>query len=107
MNNDNRQLYDQLIKLGDMMGDGLHLEPDGEWIKKEYRKILRSLGLLPKKTVHRDSSSIDKFMVKRVETVKCNCGGDLKQTRKGAFIAQCVVCGNKYRLGSRKKRKEG
>ena len=94
-------LYNQLIKLGDMMGDGLHLEPDGKWIEKEYRRIAKVLGLLPK----RDTSSIDEFMNKRIKEVKCNCGGDLKQVRKGSFVAKCISCGNKYRLGSKKKRK--
>lgn len=31
-------LHRQLVKLGDMMGDGLHLEPDGKWISKEYKQ---------------------------------------------------------------------
>ena len=36
-------LYRQLVKLGDMMGDGLHHEPDGKWIEKEYNKICKVL----------------------------------------------------------------
>ena len=30
-------LYDRLIRLGELMGDGCHLEADGKWIEKEYR----------------------------------------------------------------------
>ena len=44
-------LYDQLIKLGDLMGDGEHLQIGGEWIEREYNQTLKSLGLhkcLPK-----------------------------------------------------------
>ena len=26
-------LEDRLVRLGDMMGDGLHLEPGGKWIE--------------------------------------------------------------------------
>lgn len=26
------RLHKDLIKLGDMIGEGLHLEPDGKWI---------------------------------------------------------------------------
>jgi len=33
----NEHLLAQLVKLGDMMGDGLHNEPDGKWIEREYR----------------------------------------------------------------------
>ena len=40
---------DVLIQLGDMMGDGLHHEPDGYWIPKEYKRILRALGIAPKR----------------------------------------------------------
>ena len=30
---DNDSLYNQMIKLGDMIGDGLHLEPDDKWFE--------------------------------------------------------------------------
>lgn len=54
---DTEYLYDRLIRLGDLMGDGCHLEPDGKWIEKEYRDIVRLLGLSSKKSVHRDTIS--------------------------------------------------
>lgn len=41
-------LHQQLIRLGDMMGDGLHLEQDGKWIEKEYKHICMLLGLIKK-----------------------------------------------------------
>lgn len=31
-------LHQRLICLGDMMGDGLHLERDGRWIAREYKR---------------------------------------------------------------------
>lgn len=40
-------LHRQLVKLGDMMGDGLHKEPDGKWISREYAKIAKQLGYAP------------------------------------------------------------
>lgn len=43
MERDNDHLHRQLIKLGDMMGDGLHYESDGKWIEKEYTKICKIL----------------------------------------------------------------
>lgn len=38
MNDDKAYLYERLIKLGDLMGDGCHLEPDGKWIENEYKQ---------------------------------------------------------------------
>lgn len=40
--NDRDILYQQFIKLGDMMGDGLHLEKDGRWIAREYKRISKN-----------------------------------------------------------------
>lgn len=99
LDNDKQFLYNQLVKLGDMMGDGLHHEPDGKWIEKEYKKILKQLGLLKPQS----TENIDKFMIERCNKEKCKCGGVLKQVRKGSFIAKCIICGDKYRLGQRKK----
>lgn len=96
-------LYQRLVKLGDLIGDGCHLETDGKWIEKEYRDTLKLLGLLPKKSVQRDSKSIDEFMIKRLQNIDCVCGGNLSQSRKGSFIAECIVCGKRYKLGSRKR----
>lgn len=96
---DNSFLYDRLIKLGDLIGDGCHLEPDGKWITKEYKETAMLLGLLPKRKRNRNTSSINEFMDKQVQNVKCECGGNLIQTRKGSFIAKCSLCNKKYRLG--------
>ena len=96
-------LYDRLIRLGDLMGDGYHLEPDGKWVEKEYRDTVRLLGLSPKKSVHRDTKSINEFMEKRLQEVRCECGSKLFQSRKGSFIAECIVCGKRYKLGARKR----
>ena len=101
MNNIDKDFwYQQLIKLGDMMGDGFHLEPDGKWVEKEYKRIAKELGLIPKRKNH--SEKINSFMQKRIICEKCSCGGELKQSRSGSFIAQCKECGRKYRLGCRK-----
>ena len=60
-----------------MIGDGLHLEPDGRWIEEEYKNICLMLGLT-KRTKKTDSKSIDDFMKDRISQVKCNCGSELK-----------------------------
>lgn len=93
----NAHLHSQLVKLGDMMGDGLHLEPGGKWINTEYRKILKSLGMLPPRK--NNSAVINEAMIKRVAQVPCpNCNGALKQTRSGAKRAKCQQCDNLYQL---------
>lgn len=98
------RLYSQLVKLGDMMGDGLHLEPGGKWIRSEYRKIARALGLtLPSKARKRTPESIkeiDRLMAQRVAEVECpKCNALLlKQTRSGAMTAACTSCGGRYKL---------
>ena len=90
-------LHRQLIKLGDMMGDGLHLEPDGKWISQEYARICRALGYT-KPRVNR-SAAINERMVTRVQEVACpKCSGELKQTRSGSKRAACVSCGEKWQL---------
>lgn len=89
-------LHDQLVKLGDMMGDGLHHEPDGKWISKEYRRVCKALGYLPKEK--RNTAEIDKRMKERVLSVKCKCGGEIKQTRSGSMRGCCMDCDTKYQL---------
>ena len=102
INND--YLHRQLIRLGDMMGDGAHHEPDGKWIEKEYKKILKVLGMLPK--VKRNVKGINKAMIVRIKKVKCTeCDGDLKQTKSGSMRARCIECGNKFQLLKRNKKK--
>ncbi|CAH9013509.1 putative cell division control protein [Vibrio phage 501E54-1] len=92
-------LHKQLIQLGDMMGDGLHLEPDGKWISRDYKKILKALGMLPKHPRKNNSEAINEAMERRVTEVVCKkCEGKLKQTRKGSKRAVCEDCDSKYQL---------
>lgn len=96
-------LEDRLVRLGDMMGDGLHLEPGGRWIEREYKKTLKSLGLLELVKRKNNSNKINEFMAKRLKEVKCTCGSELVQSRSGSFIGKCNKCGKKFILGSRRK----
>lgn len=96
-------LHRQLIKLGDMMGDGLHHEPDGKWIEKEYKQIAQIL--FPEMYVDiakRRSEAVDKQMQDLLKAQKCDCGGVLKQSRRGSKVCSCLVCGNKYRAKNKK-----
>ncbi len=99
-------LYRQLDGLGQMLADGLGDEPDGKWIGKEYKNICRQLGIYTSKPRKNRSKAINQFMEQRVKEVPCQiCGGVLKQTRSGSFIAECNSCNRKYRLGHTSRRK--
>ncbi len=98
-------LWNQFIKLGDMIGDGLHNEPDGKWISKEYRRI--SKILLPENEVDKQyrkykNEYIDLQMAELSEKTKCNCGGSIKQKRSGTKVAYCQKCNARYVAHSRK-----
>lgn len=94
-------LHKQLVKLGDMIGDGLADEPGGGWINREYKKTLIALGYMPK--IKRDNSEVDRLMAKRVIFCICTqCQGSLKQTRSGSMRASCIDCGAKHQLLKRK-----
>ncbi len=98
------RLYGQLIKLGDMMGDGLHHEPDGKWISRDYKKVAKALGLLEDSPLQKEMKAqrrdqIDSQMQQRVKDFPCGkCQSALKQTRKGSKRAQCEGCGTKWQL---------
>ncbi len=95
--------YRQLVKLGDMMGDGLHHEPGGKWIEKEYTRVAKALGLIEPKKRANNSAEINERMAERVKEVSCpGCQQPLKQTRSGSMKAKCTGCGSKYSLLIRK-----
>ena len=95
-------LHQQLIKLGDMMGDGLHYERDGQWIAREYKATLRALGLLkaPKRKHNpAKTHAVDERMAQRVKDVACTqCAGKLTQVRSGSLKARCSRCNTKFTL---------
>jgi hypothetical protein len=99
-------LHRQLIRLGDMMGDGQHLEPGGKWIEREYAQILKALGV-KRPARPRDAAKIDARMVDRIKEVPCACGGALKQARKGSMVGVCQSCGAKYQLLRKQKTSRG
>lgn len=98
--------WNQFIKLGDMMGDGLHHEEP--WIAKEYKKLAKILipGLkeTEKKRRVNKNESINLQVAEKLKTDKCNCGCDLKQVRSGSKVVQCVnkECKKKYTYKSKK-----
>lgn len=105
MENDDKQfLFRQLVKLGDMIGDGLHCEPDGKWITKEYRRVAKALGYdisatKKKPRIGKLTIEINARMSARISEVSCMaCSGELKQVRSGSMRAYCQKCGSKYQL---------
>ena len=101
-----RRLHADLVKLGDMMGDGLHHEPGGRWIAKEYARVAKALGY----TMPRSSrvADIDKAMASLLQTTSCpDCMGALKQTRSGSRRVQCTDCQRRYQFKPGKRRRAG
>ena len=95
--NEKDRLHRQLIKLGDMMGDGLHNEEDGKWINKEYKKICILLGIIKKPK--RNNKQINERVKERIATFKCPiCDGDFRQVRSGSMVAKCCKCKAKYKI---------
>ena len=98
---DKAPLHNQLIKLGDMMGDGMHHEADGNWIIKEYRRVCKALGLAHPRTNNTESNNAK--MARALEhTASPGCTGPLKQTRSGSLRAICPRCSKTYKFEVRK-----
>lgn len=100
MEQDRDFLHSQLVKLGDMMGDGLHHEPGGGWISREYNKICRILfpDMIPKKDYSKKNEAVRKWC----NSHQCSqCKGVLKQTRSGSLRVVCQDCGAKFQLSKK------
>lgn len=101
MERDNQFEWNQFIKLGDMMGDGLHHEPDGAWITKEYNKLARLLvpeiREAEKLKRAQKAISVNASIHKLIQNKPCPCGGKLKQSRSGSVIMYCETCGKRYK----------
>ncbi len=118
------QLNNQLIKLGDMMGDGLHHESDGKWISIEYKKVFDDIMKI--EASNGDEVAIDYLNKKRdlkqkrkearwgnlqpqIETLlkekkSVCCNEQLVQQRKSSLILQCTKCLKRYKLKTTKKK---
>lgn len=105
-NQENKLEWERFIKLGDMMGDGLHHEPDGKWITREYNKLAKLL--IPeiresqKEKRKLKAERVNENMKRLLAEKKCKCGGSLKQGRSGSKVCYCTVCNSRY-VATRKK----
>jgi hypothetical protein len=96
-------LSNQLIKLGDMMGDGLHHEEP--WIAREYSKIAKALHPEIYQDIRKKKSdNVNEQMKKLLLGKKCTIclNGVLAQSRKGSKKIKCLLCGARYTATSKK-----
>lgn len=102
-------LWNQFTKLGEMIGDGLHYEPDGKWITREYNKLARMLvPELKEEAKERrkiKAQKVNEKMVVLLEKSPCVCGGKLIQSRSGSKVAYCEKCNKRYKATKKKKSK--
>jgi len=97
---ENTHLWDRFCRLGEMIGDGLHNEPDGKWISKEYNRLRKIL--IPKNEadlamIRLKNTTTNKIMELLLNSKKCECGGTLKQSRSGSKVAYCEKCNSRYK----------
>jgi len=101
MEQNNKHLWEQFCRLGEMIGDGLHYEVDGKWISSEYRKLSRILipEIKEQEAERRKIKSDD--ITKKMEAFlvgkQCKCGGKLIQKRKGTLVCYCDKCNARYK----------
>ena len=103
-------MWNQFCWLGEMISDGLADEPDGAWIRKEYRQMAIALGIAKpsdfRKPRKNHNKQINDFMAERLKIAVCKkCGGKLKQTRSGSLRGKCEKCNLIYVLGKIKRKK--
>jgi hypothetical protein len=107
MEQENKHLWDQFCKLGEMMGDGLHHEPDGKWISREYKKLSKILvpeiKEVEQKRRIQKNGLVDQQINNLLADKKCSCGGSLRQSRSGSKILYCTVCPLRYKATSKNK----
>lgn len=85
------------------MGDGLHHEPDGKWIEREYKQIFNALYPEARKEARKlKAERTNEQMKSLLETRKCSCGGSLKQSRSGSLVCYCTECNLRYKAKTKK-----
>lgn len=100
--------WEQFCRLGEMMGDGLHHEPDGKWITREYNRLAKllvpeiaeAMSIRRRERNARTNESISNLLA----TIKCTgCGeGKLSQSRSGSRVLYCGTCGSRYKAVTKK-----
>lgn len=106
---DKEWMWSQFIRLGDRIGDGDY-EP---YMVKEYKRLMKILCPLTEEEKaiksenrRKKNENIDKQIKERLEKDKCSkCNSDLKQTRKGSKVVQCIneECKARFQYKAKKK----
>lgn len=91
-----KKLTHDLVKLGDMLGDG-DCEPE---IAKHYKNILTALGYIkPPARRKRNITGINAAVSRALLTTMCpSCNGELTQSRSGSYRVICKPCNKKYQF---------
>lgn len=98
-------VWEQFCRLGEMIGDGLHHEPDGKWITRDYNRLAKILvpgikeALQAKRKLKADH--VTKQISELIKVKKCSCGGELIQKRKGTKVVYCKDCNSRYKAISK------
>ena len=93
--------WEQLCRLGEMLGDGLGDEDP--WIGKEYTRIAKTL--MPDAFTEQRKMRIvrtNEAVAKRLIDDRCKCGSEMKQSRSGSYVVKCIDCGTRYKYKSKK-----
>lgn len=90
------RLHKDLVKLGDMLGDG-DCDP---WVGQAYKRTLKALGMLPKRraSVSTINEAVKVCLEKKQTCPNCQQEGTLVQTRSGAKRVKCTQCDSKFQL---------
>ena len=102
--------WNHFCRLGEMMGDGLHLERDGKWISKEYKRLAKILlkpteeeKELYKKARQEKDKNIDNQIIEKLKVDKCpECEGTFKQLRSGSKVVVCNGCSRRYKYKTKR-----
>ena len=103
--------WNQFIRLGEMIGDGLHYEDP--WISKEYKRLAKILVPITdwekdyKAEIRRKKNeNTNKQIEERLKTDTCSkCQSVLKQVRSGSKVVQCIneQCKAKFQYKTKRK----
>jgi len=102
-----QHLWDTFARLGERIGDGDMDANEAKWVNREYKRLSRIL--VPeideayKKKRQAKAIHINEQMAKLLAIKKCDCGGDLEQSRSGSKICYCKVCNKRHKATTVKK----
>ncbi len=98
------------IKCADLLSDGDLEGSERRYYEREYKRLAKiccpddeETKAYKREVKQRRNKKINEQMTKLNTEKKCSCGGELKQSRSGSWVAYCVECNTRYKAGSKKK----